>query len=178
MSEDKKIINDNEEVTAENLKNENKIIKNIVKYQDCMDKKVYFISDLHLGAKTLTSPRESEKRVVEWLDSIKDKASAIYLLGDILDYWFEYRSVVPKGYVRFLGKLAELADDGVELYIFTGNHDIWMFDYLQKTIGATIIRDSYETVIYGKKFFMAHGDGLGDPSKSFKFLRCFFRNKT
>lgn len=141
-------------------------------------KYIYFASDAHLGLNVVENPIDSERRIVRWLDSIKAKAKAIYLLGDMFDYWFEYRSVVPKGYVRFLGKLAELADEGVELYIFTGNHDIWMFDYLQKTIGATVIRDNYETEIYGKKFFMAHGDGLGDPSKSFKFLRCFFRNKT
>lgn len=143
----------------------------------CMDKKIYFISDLHLGAKTLESPLETEKRVVKWLDSVKDSASAIYLLGDILDYWFEYRCVVPRGYTRFFGKIAELTDSGVEVHWFIGNHDIWIFDYLPKELGIILHKTSYITEICGKRFYMGHGDGEGRRPLGFLFLRSFFRNK-
>ena len=97
-------------------------------------KYTYFISDLHLGARYLDNPKESERRVVEFLDSIKDTAERIYMLGDILDFWYEYKYVVPRGYVRFFGKLAELADAGIEIYWMLGNHDIWIFDYLPNEI--------------------------------------------
>lgn len=142
-----------------------------------MDKKIYFISDLHLGAKTLTSPRENEKRVVEWLDSIKDKASAIYLLGDILDYWFEYKGVVPRGYTRFFGKIAELTDSGVEVHWFIGNHDIWIFDYLPSELGIILHRESIVMEICGKRFYLGHGDGEGKRPLGFLFIRWLFRNK-
>ena len=99
----------------------------------------YFISDLHLGARYIAEPREHEMRVVRWLDSIKHNAKRIFLLGDILDYWYEYRYVVPRGHVRFLGKLAELADSGVEITWMTGNHDIWLFDYLSSELGIKVV---------------------------------------
>ena len=140
-------------------------------------KKVFFASDTHFGLNFKRNPIEVEKKFVRWLDSIKNESAALYLLGDMFDYWFEYKNVVPKGYIRFLGKLAEFTDAGIPVYIFTGNHDIWMFDYLSKEIGVQIIDKPIETNIYGKKFYLGHGDGLGDPSKSFRFLRCFFRNK-
>lgn len=142
-----------------------------------MEKKIYFISDLHLGAKTLESPRETEKRVVAWLDSVKESASAIYLLGDILDYWFEYRCVVPRGYTRFFGKIAELTDRGIEVHWFIGNHDIWIFDYLPTELGITLHKTSFETEICGKRFYMGHGDGEGRRPLGFLFIRWLFRNR-
>lgn len=140
-------------------------------------KNVYFASDAHLGLDLYGDPLEREKKLVRWLDSIKATARELYLVGDMFDYWFEYKNVVPRGFVRFLGKLAELSDAGVKIYMFAGNHDIWMFDYFQKEIGATVIDGSYETTIDGKKFYIAHGDGLGDPSLSFRIMRTLFRNK-
>lgn len=140
-------------------------------------KRVYFISDMHLGASTLESPRETEKRVVRWLDSVKDTASAIYMLGDVLDYWYEYRSVVPRGYVRFFGKIAELTDSGVEVHWLIGNHDIWIFDYLPYEIGIIVHRESFVTEIAGKRFYLGHGDGEGEISFGFRLIRWIFRNR-
>jgi UDP-2,3-diacylglucosamine hydrolase len=140
-------------------------------------KKIYFISDAHLGSLMIENEREQEKRLVTWLDGIKNDAAALYLLGDMFDFWYEYRLVVPRGYTRFLGKMAELADTGVELHFFIGNHDIWTFDYLEKEIGMIIHRKPYITEIYGKRFFLAHGDGLGDPSLRFKLIRGLFHNR-
>lgn len=140
-------------------------------------KKIYFASDAHLGARFHDDAREVEKRLVRWLDQIKEDAEAIYFLGDIFDYWYEYKYVVPKGHVRFLGKLAELSDRGIEIHIFIGNHDIWMFDYLPQEIGAIIHRDVLVTELKGKKFFLGHGDEIDFRSKSFIFMRKLFRNK-
>lgn len=140
-------------------------------------KNVYFISDLHLGAKYLVPAIDYEKRVVAFLHSIKDTASRLYLLGDVLDYWFEYKTVVPRGYVRFFGALAELADAGVEITWIVGNHDIWLFDYLRDEIGMTVVDGDLEVEIEGKKFYLAHGDALGSLKPGFKFIRAVFRNK-
>ncbi|MDR0427481.1 MAG: UDP-2,3-diacylglucosamine diphosphatase [Dysgonamonadaceae bacterium] len=138
--------------------------------------KIYFASDLHLGSDTYEEPLISEKRFVRWLDSIKDETKALYLLGDVFDFWFEYKRVVPKGFTRFLGKLAEMNDNGTEIHFFIGNHDIWFFDYLPKEIGAIVHKEPLVTELYGKKFFLSHGDGLGDDSQSFKLLRSIFHN--
>ena len=142
-----------------------------------MDKSVYFISDLHLGAKYLIPPLDYERRVVEFLYSIKDKASHLYLLGDILDYWFEYSTVVPRGYVRFFGALASLADCGVKLTWIVGNHDIWLFDYLRNEIGMEVVDGGLVVEHSGKRFYLAHGDALGSLKPGFKFIRAIFRNK-
>ncbi|MEG1574046.1 MAG: UDP-2,3-diacylglucosamine diphosphatase [Bacteroidales bacterium] len=142
-----------------------------------MDKKVYFISDLHLGASTLNDPRETEMRVVRWLDSVKENASAIYMLGDVLDYWFEYKSVVPRGYTRFFGKIAELTDRGIEVHWLIGNHDIWIFDYLPSEIGVKVHRNSFITQISAQRFYLGHGDGEGELTFGFKFIRAMFRNR-
>lgn len=142
-----------------------------------MDKYTYFISDLHLGANYIKSPIDHERHVVAWLDSIKDKAKSIYLMGDILDYWYEYRYVVPRGFTRFFGKIAELTDNGIEVFWFIGNHDIWIFDYLPKELGVTVIDGSLIKEIDGKRFYLAHGDGVGKRKKSFRFIRALFRNK-
>jgi len=139
--------------------------------------KIYFLSDTHLGSHVFDDSLESEKLVVRWLDSVKDDAKALYLLGDIFDFWFEYKQAVPRGFIRFLGKLAELSDAGVEIHYFTGNHDIWVLDYLQQEIGLTLHREPWVTEIAGKTFYMAHGDGLGDYSRSFKLIRWIFHNR-
>lgn len=140
-------------------------------------KKIYFASDAHLGARFHKDPLALEKKLVRWMDSIKEDAAALYLLGDVFDYWYEYKYVVPKGYVRFLGKLAELSDLGVEIHIFIGNHDIWMFDYLTKETGAIIHRDVLTVDLLGKRFFLGHGDEVDFRSKSFRLMRALFRNK-
>ncbi|MGM9802517.1 MAG: UDP-2,3-diacylglucosamine diphosphatase [Candidatus Limisoma sp.] len=139
--------------------------------------KTYFLSDFHLGARYIDDPRKQEQRIVAFLESIRNDAKEIYLLGDILDYWFEYRYVVPKGYVRFFGKIAELADSGIKIYWFIGNHDIWIFDYLPSELGVEVVDGSQVKQIDGKRFFIAHGDGLGDDSRTFRMLRAFFRNR-
>ncbi len=138
----------------------------------------YFISDLHLGAGYLQNPRENERRVVRWLRGIKDSAKSLYLLGDILDYWYEYRYVVPRGYVRFFGALSELADAGVEIFWFVGNHDIWINDYLPDEIGLRVIDGHMVREIDGKRFYLSHGDGEGKLKPGFKFIRGLFRDKT
>ena len=142
-----------------------------------MDKFTYFLSDLHLGAPYLGDYRENERRIVNFLDSIKENAETIYLLGDILDYWYEYRYVVPRGYVRFFGKLAELSDSGVRIVWLKGNHDIWIFDYLPNELGIEVRDGSIIEEIRGKKFFLSHGDGVGKMKPSFRFLRGLFRNR-
>lgn len=140
-------------------------------------KPVYFLSDAHLGSLAIKHGRTQERRLVRFLDSIKEKAGAVYLLGDIFDFWYEYKYVVPRGYTRLLGKLSELSDLGVEVHFFTGNHDIWAFDYLAKECGV-ILHFKPVTIEMGDKvFFLAHGDGLGDPDPKFKFLRWLFHNR-
>lgn len=140
-------------------------------------KNIYFLSDAHLGSRAIPHSRTQERRLVRFLDSIKHKATAVYLLGDMFDFWYEYKMVVPKGYTRFLGKLSELTDLGVEVHFFIGNHDIWCGDYLQQECGV-ILHKEPATIEWGDKVFMlAHGDGLGDPSRKFKLLRCIFHNK-
>ena len=139
-------------------------------------KNVYFLSDAHLGSLAVPHQRTQERRLVRFLDSIKEKAAAIYLLGDMFDFWYEYRYVVPRGYTRFIGKLSELSDMGVEIHYFTGNHDIWAYNYLQQECGVILHKKEETTEIYGHEFFLAHGDGLGDNDASFKLLRAIFHN--
>lgn len=143
-----------------------------------MNKNVYFLSDAHLGSLAIVHRRTQERRIVRFLDSIKHKAAAIYLLGDMFDFWNEYRYVVPKGFTRFLGKISELTDMGVEVHFFTGNHDIWTYGYLEEECGMTVHYKPITTEIYGKVFYLAHGDGLGDPDGKFKLLRRIFHNRT
>ena len=143
-----------------------------------MHKNIYFLSDAHLGSLAIEHARTQERRLVRFLDSIKSKAAAIYLLGDMFDFWYEYKYVVPKGFTRFLGKLSELTDMGVEVHFFTGNHDIWAYEYLEKECGVIIHRQPLTTEIYDKVFYLGHGDGLGDPNKNFKLLRSIFHNRT
>ncbi len=140
-------------------------------------KNVYFLSDAHLGSRAIEHGRTHERRLVNFLDEIKDKADAVYLLGDMFDYWYEFKLVVPKGYTRFLGKISELTDRGVEVHFFIGNHDIWCQDYFEKECGMIIHREPLTCEIYGKIFYLAHGDGLGDPDVNYKFLRGMFHSK-
>ncbi|MDR0348033.1 MAG: UDP-2,3-diacylglucosamine diphosphatase [Tannerella sp.] len=142
-----------------------------------LQKNIYFASDAHLGNRYLDNPLNAEKKLVHWLDSIKKDAEAIYFLGDMFDYWYEYKYVVPKGYVRFLGKVAELSDLGIEIHFFIGNHDIWMFDYLPDEIGARIHQGPLTVDLCGKRFFLAHGDEIGKHKPAFRFLQAMFRNK-
>lgn len=140
-------------------------------------KKIYFISDFHLGVPNDKDSRKREDKIVAWLNSISHDVQILYLMGDVFDYWFEYKEVVPRGYVRLLGKLAELSDAGVELHYFTGNHDMWVFDYLPKEIGLQIHRAPIQKEYNGKKFFLGHGDGLGPGDFGYKFIKKVFANK-
>ncbi len=141
-------------------------------------KNVYFLSDAHLGSLAIPHARMQERRLVNFLDSVKHKAAAVYLLGDLFDFWHEYKYVVPKGYTRLLGKISELTDMGVEVHFFTGNHDLWVADYFEKECGMTVHKHSSAVEIYGSVFYLAHGDGLGSTDKKFKFLRALFHNPT
>lgn len=142
-----------------------------------MRDKIYFASDFHLGVPTAAQSREREMTIVRWLDQIKTDAQAIYLVGDIFDFWFEYAYVIPKGFIRLQGKLAELVDAGIPIYFFTGNHDMWMFDYFKKELGIEIYREPIQREFGGKRFYIGHGDGLGPGDYSYKFLKRFFASK-
>lgn len=142
-----------------------------------MRDKIYFASDFHLGVPTAAKSREREMTIVRWLDQIKTDAQAIYLVGDIFDFWFEYAYVIPKGFIRLQGKLAELVDAGIPIYFFTGNHDMWMFDYFKKELGIEIYREPIQREFGGKRFYIGHGDGLGPGDYSYKFLKRFFASK-
>jgi len=139
-------------------------------------KKIYFASDFHLGVPDHESSLAREKRIVKWLDSISANAHSIYLLGDIFDFWFEYRQAIPKGFIRLQGKLAELRDNGLPIYFFTGNHDMWMFDYFEKELGIVIYREPQVLEIGNHKLLIGHGDGLGPGDNTYKFLKKFFNS--
>ncbi len=121
--------------------------------------------------------RMQERRLVNFLDSIKDKAIAVYMLGDMFDFWYEYRYAIPKGYTRFLGKISELTDMGVEVHYFTGNHDIWAYDYLKRECGVTLHFKPIVQELYGQLFFLAHGEGFGETSRGFRFIQTIFHNR-
>jgi UDP-2,3-diacylglucosamine hydrolase len=140
-------------------------------------KKIYFVSDAHLGLPPAEESRMREKLLVRWLDEKRKDAAAFFLMGDIFDYWFEYKKVVPRGFVRLLGKLAELSDDGIPLYFFTGNHDVWVFNYLPEETGIKVFREPVNITINSKKFYLAHGDGLGPAEYSYKVLKKIFTSR-
>ncbi|GJM36104.1 MAG: UDP-2,3-diacylglucosamine hydrolase [Saprospiraceae bacterium] len=140
------------------------------------NKKTYFASDFHLGIDAKTSSVERERQIVRWLAMVSKDAEAIYLAGDLFDFWFEYKRVIPKGYVRLLGKLAELSDQGISLYFFTGNHDMWMFRYFEEELGIPTYRQPIVREIHGKTFFIGHGDGLGPGDYGYKFIKKIFAN--
>ena len=171
------------------------------------NKKIYFASDFHLGYPDHQTSLVRERKVVAWLDSIKTDAQVIFLVGDIFDFWFEYKNVVPKGFVRLLGKLAELSDSGIEIIVFSGNHDIWMFDYFTKELGIKVYREfqeyvfssdllvlgsEYEVLGFEKEtqnseprtqnqeprtFYVVHGDGLGPGDYGYKYLKKVFESR-
>ncbi len=139
-------------------------------------KRTYFASDFHLGIDGRLTSREREAQIVRWLEHISQDAEALWLLGDVFDFWFEYRTVVPKGFVRLLGKLAELRDQGLPIYFFTGNHDMWMFRYFEEELGIPVYRQARLVEISGKQFFLGHGDGLGPGDYGYKFIKKVFAN--
>ncbi len=139
--------------------------------------KIYFASDFHLGIPDKKRSLEREKMLVSWLEKVKQDASEIFLMGDVFDFWFEYKYVVPKGYTRLLGKLAEITDSGIPVHLFRGNHDIWAFDYLNEELNINIHRKPVVREFSGKKLFLAHGDGLGPGDKGYKFLKRVFEFK-
>ena len=139
-------------------------------------KKIYFLSDFHLGAPNEQQSRVREDRIVRFLQEAQKEAAAIFIVGDIFDFWFEYKTVIPKGYVRLLGCLAQIADAGIPLHIFTGNHDLWMEDYLTKQLNANVYFEPQNFTIAGKNFLIGHGDGLGPGDFGYKRLKLIFTN--
>lgn len=139
-------------------------------------KKIFFLSDFHLGAPDAASSLVREKRVVAFLDSIQSQACAVFVVGDAFDFWYEYRKVVPKGYVRLLGKLAELTDAGIPIHFFVGNHDMWMKDYFPSELNIPVFFEPQTYTFNGRKFLIGHGDGLGPGDHGYKFLKKIFRN--
>lgn len=140
-------------------------------------KKVYFASDNHLGAPTRKVSLPREKKFVTWLDEIKQDAAAIFLLGDLFDFWFEYKKVVPKGFTRTLGKLAEISDAGIPIYYFVGNHDLWMNGYFEEELNIPVYHKPKDFEINGKTFLIGHGDGLGPGDKGYKRMKKVFTNR-
>jgi UDP-2,3-diacylglucosamine hydrolase len=141
------------------------------------NKKIYFAADFHLGVPDYDSSLKRERQIIQWLESIRNDAHSIYLLGDIFDFWFEYKHTVPKGFVRLLGKLAELRDEGIPVYFFTGNHDMWMFDYFPKELGIPVYRQPQVIEVGNHKLLVGHGDGLGPGDHTYKVLKRFFNSK-
>lgn len=144
---------------------------------DTIDKKVYFFSDCHFGVPDRESSLQRELRLIAFLDKIKHDALEVYIMGDLFEFWFEYRTVVQKGHVRLLGKLAEITDSGIPVYFFRGNHDVWAFDYLADELNIAIYPDTLTKDILGKRFYLGHGDGLGEGDNGYKFLKKVFRNR-
>lgn len=140
-------------------------------------KKIYFLSDFHLGAPDHAASLVREKRLVAFLDEIKEDAAYIFILGDLFDFWYEYKKVVPKGFVRILGKLAGLTDDGIVIKFFVGNHDMWMSGYFEEELGVAVFHEPHEFEFNGKIFLTGHGDGLGPGDHRYKFIKKVFRNK-
>ncbi len=139
-------------------------------------KKIYFASDFHLGVPNQDSSLIRERKIVAWLEQVRHDAHSIYLLGDIFDFWFEYKQAIPKGFIRLQGKLAELRDGGLPIYFFTGNHDMWMFDYFEKEMGIVIYREPQALIVNEKKLLVGHGDGLGQGDFTYKLLKRFFNS--
>ncbi|SOD82809.1 UDP-2,3-diacylglucosamine diphosphatase [Spirosoma fluviale] len=138
---------------------------------------VYFASDFHLGTPSIQKSLDRERAVVAWLDAIRHDADVIFLVGDVFDFWFEYKHTIPKGFIRLQGKLAELTDAGTRIILFTGNHDMWMNDYFTKELGIPVYRNPRRYAINGKQFFIGHGDGLGPGDFVYKRLKTVFESK-
>ena len=141
------------------------------------NKKIYFLSDFHLGAPNAIDSLIRERKIIQFLDEIKPQASQIFIVGDLFDFWYEYKKVVPKGYVRILGKLTELTDAGITVHFFVGNHDMWMRDYFQKELNILVYFEPHSFILHDKRFLVGHGDGLGPGDKGYKFLKKIFRNR-
>ena len=140
-------------------------------------KNIYFASDFHLGAPDYESSRRREELIVSWLDQIKADCEELFLVGDLFDFWFEYKKAIPKGFVRLQGKIAEFTDAGIPVHVFTGNHDMWMFDYLPQELGVNLYREPIHRTFNGKKFLIGHGDGLGPGDYGYKFIKKVFANR-
>jgi len=139
--------------------------------------KIYFVSDVHLGVPDYDSSLQREKKLVKWLSSIQTDATDLFILGDLFDMWFDYKRVVPRGFTRLFGKLAELSDSGIRIHYFIGNHDMWVFDYFEKELGFIIYRKPKSFEYNGKKFYIGHGDGIGSGDYSYKFIKRIFAGK-
>lgn len=137
-------------------------------------KNIYFASDFHLGAPTYEKSLEREKAICAWMDSIRPTCGELFLVGDIFDFWFEYKNAIPRGFVRLQGKIAEFTDAGIPVHFFTGNHDMWIFDYLPQELGIQLHRNPVQRTFGTKKFFIGHGDGLGPGDRKYKILKRFF----
>ena len=138
------------------------------------NKKTFFVSDFHLGANARLTSAERERQICRWLDMVAPEAEAIYLVGDLFEFWFEYKTVIPKGFSRFFGKLAEIRDAGIPVYAFIGNHDLWMFGYFEQEFGIPVYRKPIEREIHGKQFIIGHGDGLGPGDIGYKRMKKVF----
>lgn len=139
--------------------------------------KIYFISDVHLGASALNNNKERERHLVKWLRHIESEATELFLVGDIFDYWFEYNAVVPKGFTRFFGQLSHMSDQGIKIHFFSGNHDFWAFNYFEEEIGIKVYFKPQTMERCGKKLFIGHGDGLNPKDKGYILLKKVFANK-
>ena len=142
-----------------------------------MNKKIYFLSDFHLGAPNAQASLIREKKIIKFLDEIKKDAEQIFIVGDLFDFWYEYKKVVPKGYVRILGKLAEITDSGIPIYFFVGNHDMWMKDYFKTELNIPVYFEPHPFTFNNKTFLIGHGDGLGPGDYGYKFIKKIFRSK-
>ncbi len=140
-------------------------------------KRLYFASDFHLGAPNKESSDQRERRIISWLKSVEEDMSGLFIVGDIFDFWFEYKTVVPKGYVRFLGKIAELVDNNIPVHFFVGNHDLWMKDYFEKELGVSIHHDQIRLICGQNPILVGHGDGYGPGDHSYKLLKKVFKNR-
>lgn len=139
--------------------------------------KTYFASDFHLGTPSYTKSLDREKKIVRWLNSIRDDCKTLFLLGDVFDFWYEYKRVIPRNFTRLLGTLSSMADDGVHIFFFKGNHDMWTFNYLEKEVGLTVINEEWIGKIDNKNFYLHHGDALWKGEKMYKLIRYVFRSK-
>lgn len=140
------------------------------------EKSIFFVSDLHLGIPTYEKSRERETHFIRWIDQIENEMQALYIMGDLFDFWFEHKSVVPRGYIRLLARLAALRENGIPVFFFVGNHDLWMRDYFEKELDIPVYRKERIEILGGKKFYLAHGDGLGKGDVGYKFLKKIFTN--
>lgn len=140
-------------------------------------KKIYFASDFHLGAPNEKVSRLREKEICAWMDSIREDCEELFLVGDIFDFWFEYKQAIPRGFVRLQAKIASFTDAGIPVHFFTGNHDMWIFDYIPSELGVKLYKQPIQRTFQGKKFYIGHGDGLGPGDHGYKFLKKFFASK-